>query len=199
MKKFLNTKDALLNKSDLEEYLAKFASDNIVKESSRKETYPIPRVRENCKYISLVYTLLNEHIKIGIPIHPAGEWILDNFYIIEKSAKEVEKELPLSKYIKFPGILQSGFARIFVLANEIVSNTDGKIEKNDLKDYLIAYQTQKSLTMEEIWCIPVFLQICIIEKIRHICERIFISQMEKCKVDNIIERIIERGWFNPKY
>ena len=191
MKKFLNTKDALLNKSDLEEYLAKFASDNIVKESSRKETYPIPRVRENCKYISLVYTLLNEHIKIGIPIHPAGEWILDNFYIIEKSAKEVEKELPLSKYIKFPGILQSGFARIFVLANEIVSNTDGKIEKNDLKDYLIAYQTQKSLTMEEIWCIPVFLQICIIEKIRHICERIFISQMEKCKVDNIIERIIE--------
>ena len=191
MNKILNTKDALLNKNDLEEHLAKFASDNIIKESSSKETYPIPRVRENCKYISLVYTLLNEHIKIGIPIHPAGEWILDNFYIIEKSAKEVEKELPLSKYVKFPGILQSGFARIFVLANEIVSNTDGNINKNDLKDYLIAYQTQKNLNMEEIWCIPTFLKICLIEKIRNICERIFISQMEKFKVENIIERIIE--------
>ena len=78
MNKILNTKDALLNKNDLEEYLAKFASDNIIKESSSKETYPIPRVRENCKYISLVYTWLNEHIKIGFPIHPAGDWILDN-------------------------------------------------------------------------------------------------------------------------
>ncbi len=191
MLKILYTKDSVLNKKDLEEYLAKFASDNIVKEFSEKSTYPIPRLRDNCKYISLVYTLLNEHIKIGIPIHPAGEWILDNFYMIEKAVKTIEKDLSLTKYINLPGISQNGFARIFMLTNEIVSNTDGKINKSDLKDYLIQYQTQKNLTMEEIWSIPLFLQINIIEKIRHICERIFISQMEKYKGYNMIKRIIE--------
>ena len=98
MLKILYTKDSVLNKKDLEEYLAKFASDNIVKEFSEKSTYPIPRLRDNCKYISLVYTLLNEHIKIGIPIHPAGEWILDNFYMIEKAVKTIEKDLSLTKY-----------------------------------------------------------------------------------------------------
>ncbi len=191
MSKNLYTKDSVLNKKELEEYLAKFASDNIISKTSEKNTYPIPRVRDNCKYISLVYTLLNEHIKIGIPIHPAGEWILDNYYMIEKSAKTIEKDLNLRKYISFPGISQSGFARIFVLTNEIISNTDGKISQNDLKDYLIAYQTQKDLTMDEIWSIPLFLQINLIEKIRHVCERIFISQMEKYKVDNMLQRIIE--------
>ena len=191
MLKILYTKDSVLNKKELEDYLAKFASDNIISKNSEKNTYPIPRVRENCKYISLVYTLLNEHVKIGIPIHPAGEWILDNFYMIEKSAKIVEKDLSLRKYINLPGISQSGFARIFVLTNEIISYTDGKVSQNDLKDYLIAYQTQKDLTMEEIWSIPLFLQINLIEKIRYVCERIFISQMEKYKVDNMIQRIIE--------
>ncbi len=191
MIKILNTKDAVLNKQDLEKYLEKLASDNIVKENSDKNTFPIPRVRDNCKYISLVYTLLNEHIKLGIPIHPAGEWILDNFYLIEKTVKTIEKDISLRKYVKFPGLAEGGFARIFVLANEIISNTDGKIEENDLKDYLKAYQSQKDLNMEEIWCLPTFMQICIIEKIRHICERVFISQMEKYKVENMIHRIIE--------
>ncbi len=191
MLKKLYTKDSVLNKKELEEYLAKFASDNIISKTSEKNTYPIPRVKDNCKYISLVYTLLNEHVKIGIPIHPAGEWILDNFYMIEKAVKTIEKDLCLKKYVNFPGISQSGFARIFVLTNEIISNTDGKINQSDLKDYLIAYQTQKDLTMEEIWSIPLFLQINLIEKIRHVCEKIFISQMEKYKVDNMIQRIIE--------
>ena len=191
MVKILKTKDEAVDKKKCEEMIAKLASDNIVREKSSKDTFPIPRVKDNCKYISLVYTLLNEHVKIGIPIHPAGEWILDNFYMIEKAAKIIEKELTLNKYINFPGLAEDGFARIFVLCNEIVSNTDGKIQEEDLKSYLEAYQTQKYLNMEEIWNIPIFLQICIIEKIRRICERIFIAQMEKYKVENMINRIIE--------
>ncbi len=191
MNKNLYTKEAILNKKELENYLAKLASDNIVENSSSKDTYPIPRMKENCKYISLVYTLLNEHIKLGIPIHPAGEWILDNFYIIERVVKTIEKGLSIKDYTNLPGLSNSGFARIFVLANEIVSNTDAKIEQDDIKDYLSAYQTQKSLTMKEIWQVPYFLQICIIEKIRHICEKIFISQTEKYKVESMIKRIIE--------
>ena len=46
---------------------------------------------------------LNEHLKLGINIHPAGEWLLDNFYIIEETVKQIQKELPLKKYINFVG------------------------------------------------------------------------------------------------
>ncbi len=191
MVKILDTNEAILEKKQLEDYLAKLASDNVLTKNSDLSTYPIPRLKENCEYISLVYTLLNEHAKLGIEIHPAGEWILDNFYIIEKQAKNIEKDLTKKKYIKFPGLVNSGFARIYVLANEIVSNTDSNIEPEDLLDYLVAYQTQKNLTMEEIWSVGIFLQICIIEKIRHICEKISISQIQKYKVNSIIERLIE--------
>ena len=82
MLKILKTKDSVENKEDIKKNLEKLAANNIISNRGNLLTYPIKRVKENTKYIFLVYTLLNEHIKIGIPIHPAGEWLLDNYYII---------------------------------------------------------------------------------------------------------------------
>ena len=45
--------------------------------------------------------------------------------------------------------------------------------------------------MDEIWNIGIFMQIAIIENIRAICENIFVSQMEKFKVESIMERLVE--------
>lgn len=194
MYKILNTKEIVLDKKLLKEYLAKLASDSIIKDKSDIDTYPIPRVLDNFEYISLVYTLLNQHVKLGIPIHPAGEWLLDNYYLIENTVKILQKTLTKSKYEKFPRIangVNAGFARVFVLSNEIVMNTDGRIDEGELTEYINSYQTQKNLYMNEIWNIGVFLQISIIEKIRGICEKIFVSQMQKFKVENMVQRILE--------
>ena len=142
----------------------------------------------------MVFKLLNEHLKIGIPIHPAGEWILDNFYIIEKTVKVIIKDLSLKKYTNFIGLENgenAGFARVYVIAKEIISYTDSKINDEILKDLLKAYQTKKTLNMDEIWNIGIFLQIALIENIRKICEKIYSSQIQKYKVENIIERLIE--------
>ena len=71
---------------------------------TQKDTYPVPQRIENFKTREEVFNLLNEHLKLGINIHPAGEWLLDNFYIIEETVKQIQKELPLNKYTNFVGI-----------------------------------------------------------------------------------------------
>ena len=192
--KILNTKGALLDNVGLQKYLEKLASDHVLKEKSEKNTYPIPRMIENFEFISDVYKLLNEHIKLKIPIHPAGEWLLDNFYVIEETVKNIEKEMTLKKYTNFLGIANSvnyGFARIYVLASEIVSYTDAKITGESLIELLRSYQEKKKLSMEEIWNIGIFLQIALIENIRMICEKIYSVQLQKYRVENIIERLVE--------
>ena len=192
--KIMNTKGVLLDKYQLENYLAKLASDNILKNKSDKNTYPIPRLKDNFEYITNVYNTLTEHLKLGIPIHPAGEWILDNYYIIEKTVKTILKDMPLKKYTSFIGLengTYKGFARVYVLASEIVAYTDAVIDRNNLSSLLQAYQSKKNLSMEEIWNIGVFLQIALIENIRGICEKIYASQIQKYKVENIIERLVE--------
>ncbi len=45
--------------------------------------------------------------------------------------------------------------------------------------------------MDEIWNIGVFMQIAIIENIRQIVETIYVSQIQKFKVESIIERLVE--------
>ena len=197
MKKYqkINIESAILDEEQLKKHLEKMAMQHTLKAKSNKNTYPIPVLLDNYLSIKEVYNLLNEHIKLGITIHPAGEWVLDNFYIIEEAVRQIQKEMSLKKYTNFVGIQNgkyAGFARIYVLATEIVAYTDNKINRENLKKYLKAYQTKKTLTMEEIWDIGTFLQIAIIQNISEICEKIYSSQIQKYKVKSIIERLVEK-------
>ena len=199
--KNLSYKVAQLDKKQLEKHLEKLASDHILQNNSRKETYPIPKVKENFEKIERVYHLLDEHIKLGIPIHPAGEWLLDNFYIIEESIKTIIKDMPLKKYKEFVGIangVNKGFARIYVLAYEIVNYTDNNIDYKNVSNLLRAYQKRKTLSMQEIWNIGIFMQIAIVQSIADVCEKIYYSQMQKYRVESIIERLVDKNK-NAKY
>ena len=192
--KKLKITGTMLEKAQLEKHLEKIASSHNTTSKTEKDTYPIPGLIENFKTIKETYNILNEHLKLGINIHPAGEWLLDNFYIIEETVKQIQKELPLKKYINFVGIANGeykGFARIYVLASEIVAYSDNKIEKANLSDYLESYQNKKTLSMDEIWNIGIFLQIAIIENITECCNKIYSSQVQKYRAESITEKIIE--------
>ena len=192
--KILKINGTLLDKNQLERHLEKVAANHNIVAKSKKETYPVPQLLQSFEFIKETYNLLNEHVKLGITIHPAGEWLLDNFYIIEEIVKQIQKELTVKKYTNFLGIANGqdeGFARIYVLASEIVSYTEGKIEREDLENYISAYQTKRTLNMDEIWNIGLFLQIAIVNKIKDVCEKIYSSQLQKYKVEEIVERLID--------
>lgn len=191
----LTIKGALLDKQSLCNFLEKLASGQVPQNFSDRSTYPLSTLKSNFNFILETYTLLQEHMKLNIPIHPAGEWLLDNFYIVEEITKMIEKELTLKKYTNLVGIANGtwkGFARIYVLATQIIAYTDGKIEEQALRDFLIAYQSKKTLTMEEIWSFPIFLQIAMIQNMEEICENIYASQIQKYKVESIIERLVDK-------
>lgn len=193
--KKLNLKGVLLEKYKLCNYLETLAADQIIKATSDKNTYPIPELIEDFNFITQVYKLLNQHVNLKINIHSAGEWLLDNYYIIEEKVKGIQKELTTKKYQRFPGIdggNEDGFARIYVLGAVIVAYTEGKIEEEPLKLFLESYQKKKALTMEEIWNLPLFLNIAIIKNIREVCEKIYLAQIQKYKVESIIERLVEK-------
>ena len=190
----INFKGALLDKHSLEEYIRKFSMRYSFVKNSNIKTFPIKNLRNNYRYILNVYKLLNNHIKLGIKIHSAGEWLLDNFYIIEENVKFIEKELTSKKYKKLVGIKKgkySGFPRIYLLAEEIVTYTDCRITQDNIENILKVYSEEDSLSLSEIEVFEIFLKISLIRKIKDVCERIYVSQIQKYKVENLVERIIE--------
>ena len=84
-----------------------------------------------------------------------------------------------------------GFARIYVLASEIVAFSNESITEEKIIEVLQTYQTRKILSMEEIWNIGIFIQIAIIQAIADVSKKIYYSQIQKYKVENIFERLIE--------
>jgi len=99
--RILQIDGAILDKHQLEKHLENIAITHNLKEKSDKNTYPIPRLIENYEIIKAVYNLLNKNVKQDITIHPAGEWLLDNFYIIEQAVKQIKRDLTLKKYRNF--------------------------------------------------------------------------------------------------
>ena len=199
--KTLNISGALLDEKQLLEHIEKIANNHSIKMFSDDDTYPISSLNESYKFILETYQILNEHIKLGIKIHSAGEWILDNFYIIEEIAKTIRKELTMKKYHKMIGISSgqySGFARSYVLAEEIVSYTDCKLDSNVIYKCLEAYQKNKMLSIDEIENFGIFLKISIISKIKNICEKIYSSELQRFRAESIIERIIENKSINEQ-
>ena len=190
----LNIFGALLDERQLLEHIEKIANNHNIKMFSDSDTYPIYSLNSNYKFILETYQILNEHVKLGIKIHSAGEWILDNFYIIEEMVKTIKKELTPKKYHKMIGISSgqyNGFARSYLLAEEIVSFTDCKIDSNIIYKCLEAYQKNKLLSIDEIENFGIFLKISIINKIRNICEKIYSSEIQRFRAESIIERVIE--------
>lgn len=137
MKKYqeLHISGVLLDKNQLSNYMEKLASSHNIRNNSSKETYPIPMLKNDYERILETYRLLNKHMKLGIKIHSAGEWLLDNFYVIEEIVKGIQKELSLSKYKNMMGLTNGkyeGFARSYVLASEIVAYTECKIDSETI-------------------------------------------------------------------
>ncbi|MBP3595882.1 MAG: hypothetical protein J6J60_00555 [Clostridia bacterium] len=192
--KSLNIDGVILEKNQLENLFKKLAVEQVIQNFSNKNTYPIPELKKDYYKILETYNLLSKHVKLGIKIHSAGEWILDNFYIIEENFKVIQNEISLKKYTRLKGLAEGeykGFSRIYVLANILVSYTDCNINEDIIRLALSSYQSKKLLSMEEISCFGVFLKIAQIINIRKICEKIIISQNQKYKVESIIEKIVE--------
>ena len=54
----------------------------------------LARLAENQNLLLEVHKLLTEAVKDGRRITPAGEWLLDNFYVIEEQIRTARRHLP---------------------------------------------------------------------------------------------------------
>lgn len=180
--------DVLLNHEELMLHATVVAKNHILSKRRKKYNFLFTRLHENYKFILSVYKGLNDYGKNQISLCPASEWLLDNFYIIEEQYKDLKLNIS-GEYFKELDIIDKGplkgYPRIFALVLEMISHTDGRIEKNQFIDYIDSYQSIKLLSMAEIWALSSMIKLSIIEKIRYVCEKIQSTQVEWEKVDNL--------------
>ncbi len=174
----------------MEDFAKKLAINHHVEIHSNRKTFPCDKLKEEYRAIRKTYFLLNESVAKDVSIPPSGEWLLDNFYLIEEQYHFCMNDLTIQKYQKLPSV--QGEARIFILARELVSFTDGNISEEVIQKFFLSYQSKRSLSMEEIAIFPLMLKIALLHHIYEISLHIQKEQLEKFKAESLMERIVSR-------
>ena len=142
--------------------------------TSRVATF-FPRLRSNIQTLREAHRYIGVQSSTGYDISPAGEWLLDNFHLIEAQLKEIHEGLPRSYFRGLPILLDeplAGLPRVYGVAWAFVAHTDGAFDEGLLMQFLGAYQETRELNLSEMWALPTTLRVVLIENLRRLAERV---------------------------
>ncbi|MGB0129666.1 MAG: cyclic beta 1-2 glucan synthetase, partial [Rhodocyclaceae bacterium] len=159
------------------------------------------RLAENEATLVAVCSQLAAAVTAKRRITPAGEWLLDNFYLIEQQISTAKRHLPKGYSRELPRLAHgpsAGCPRVYDIALETVSHGDGRVDTESLTRFVDAYQTVTALKLGELWAIPIMLRLAVIENLRRVGVRIAAGWVERNLANSWADKMTEVAEKDPK-
>jgi len=86
--------------------------------------------------------------------------------------------------------ISAGMPRVYDIVLEIISHSDGRVDVTSLSSFIAAYQTHTTLTLGELWAIPIMLRLAIIENLRRVSGKIALDMIDHNLADYWSEKMI---------
>jgi cyclic beta-1,2-glucan synthetase len=161
----------------------------------------LARLADNESLLLEVHNLLTEAVKGNRRITPAGEWLLDNFYVIEEQIGTARRHLPKGYSRELPRLSNgpsAGLPRVYDIALETISHGDGRVDPENLISFVAAYQTVTVLKLGELWAVPIMLRLALIENLRRIAARITAARIDRNRAESWADQMTEIAGKDPK-
>src|SRR6185503_8754001 len=196
----LPLRSELFTEEQLEQHAMSLAKKHTLL-SEHPSEHLLKRLSENESILLEVHAILTDTVKSNIPVVPAGEWLLDNFYLIEEQIYTAKKHLPKGYSKELPQLIKgpsAGFPRIYDIAVEIISHTDGHVNLSRLSNFIACYQTVNFLDLGELWAMPIMFRLALLENLRRISIQISIDIANQKLAAQWGEEMMETIENNPK-
>ncbi|MCF8014545.1 MAG: hypothetical protein K9L65_02400, partial [Chromatiaceae bacterium] len=161
----------------------------------------LARLTDNENVLVDVSRLLMAAVTENRRIAPAGEWLLDNFYLIEEQIRTAKRHLPKGYSQELPRLRNApsaGLPRVYDLALEIIAHGDGRVDPENLSRFIAAYQDVTVLRLGELWAIPIMLRLALIENLRRVAARVAVSRRDQNLADGWADRMLAMAGSDPK-
>ena len=191
----------LFSSDQMEQHGRKLASLHTVGTELIPDQYLLNRLAENEVVLNEVRNIVTESVKANRQITPAGEWLLDNFYLIEEHIHTGKRHLPKGYSRELPRLLtglSKGLPRVYDIGLETISHGDGRVDPESLGRFVTAYQTVSPLKLGELWAIPIMLRLALIENLRRVGARIADNSIDRDLSDTWAEKMMETAEKDPK-
>ena len=159
------------------------------------------RLEDTKEVLDRVYHELNSGAERGLDISPAGDWLLDNFYIVQEHIREIRTNLPKGYYEELPKLATgslAGYPRAYEVAIELIAHTEGHLDLDNITLFVREYQTVTPLRMGELWAIPTMLRLGLVENIRRMALRVAARLKEVESADAAAAKLREASEESPK-
>jgi cyclic beta-1,2-glucan glucanotransferase len=161
----------------------------------------LPRLAANEGVLIGVCKQLTVAVSGNHRISPAGEWLLDNFHLIEEQIGTAKRHLPRGYSRELPRLESgpsAGLPRVYDIALETISHGDGRVDADSLSRFVSAYQAVTTLKLGELWAIPIMLRLALIENLRRVGMRIAAGRAERDLANAWADRMMETAERDPK-
>jgi cyclic beta-1,2-glucan synthetase len=161
----------------------------------------LPRLAANESVLIGVCKRLIAAVSANHRISPAGEWLLDNFHLIEEQIGTAKRHLPRGYSRELPRLAAGpsmGLPRVYDIALETISHGDGRVDADSLRRFVDAYQSVTPLNLGELWAIPIMLRLALIENLRRAGVRIAAGRAERDLANSWADRMMETAERDPK-
>jgi len=154
------------------------------------------RLADNATVLLDAYRSVAASIDERRAITPAAEWLVDNYYLVERQIREIRAALPPGYYRELPKLANgpfAGYPRVFGLAWAFVAHTDSHFDTEMLCRFVSAYQEVQPLTIGELWAVAITLRIVLVENLRRLAQRITQSGAARQQADRLADRLLGMG------
>lgn len=161
----------------------------------------LARLSENEQTLARVCTLLAIRTDADHRVTPAGEWLLDNYHLIEEEVRTARRLLPPGYSRELPRLAageQVSHPRVYELALQAVAHTDGRLDRGALTRFLEAYQTLQPLRLGELWAVPIMLRLALIENLRRVAARVADSLDERETAGRWADQMVHAAEHAPR-
>ena len=191
---------ALLSADQMEQYGKTLAGSHQLTPLRARDQL-LARLAENEEVLIGVCDQLTTAVTANRPITPAGEWLLDNFYLIEEQIRTAKRHLPKGYSRELPRLARgpsAGLPRVYDIALQTISHGDGQVDPESLSRFVTAYQTVTVLKLGELWAIPIMLRLALIENLRRVAMRVAEGMSYRDLADSWADRMTEIAEKDPK-
>ncbi len=130
----------------------------------------LPRLEDSARLLEVAYRTLSA-LASGSEVFASEEWLRDNYHIAQDQIREIRLDLPHRYYVQLPKLADgqlSGYPRVYALARELISHTEGQLDAENLTRFVESYQTEAPLSIGEVWAVPIMLRLVLVEHLTHL-------------------------------
>jgi cyclic beta-1,2-glucan synthetase len=102
---------------------------------ARRRIPLVRRLTRTRRILADAHARLTTASESGADVGPAGEWLLDNYHLMQEHIGEVRESLPRGYYRELPELASgplAGHPRVYELAITLISHSEGRVDLGNI-------------------------------------------------------------------